>query len=548
MDHCTSPRSTSATADRWAERQGIIYADMAALQPTCSASRRPSRPPAGPAHRCRGARGCTTRSEAGPAGPSRQQPAGSSRRSIVRRSSASTSGSAVGPTGSGRRCWAARRWSWPSPISTTHPQARNANGRRRAGRGRAWSWLATPAADADDLVGDFNAAAGDPTYAPLRPARVPFARPRGKRRASPTHRRRRASRRRRMDTDGDPGCLDYIWVRGDVASIDCRARLGPARSRTRRCIPPITLASPPTSRRSLTGRARPFVGPGPTDVRRGPSHPPPRPPGRHAGHREHDPRLFLAAMAKPSCDGLEFDVRQSRDGVPVLIHDATLQRVQGRPEAVADLSAAELEASACRRWRPSSRRSRAGRSSTSSSRRSSADPCSRSSPAGADRTSPTRWSRRSTTRRSAGCAAWPAAGRCGSTRWTSRADDRPGRRARLRGDLCRVPRHRRAGRRPGAPGGPRGRRLDRHAPADERPDGRAGRRRRVRRGPGSRRLGGQRGTRMTTERADLVIVGAGIVGGWATPPSAATTSKAMWRSRQTACATSGCVKRIARRK
>jgi glycerophosphoryl diester phosphodiesterase len=49
-------------------------------------------------------------------------------------------------------------------------------------------------------------------------------------------------------------------------------------------------------------------------------------------------------MSKPACDGLEFDVRRSRDGMPVLIHDATLQRVQGRPEAVADLSAAELEA------------------------------------------------------------------------------------------------------------------------------------------------------------------------------------------------------------
>jgi glycerophosphoryl diester phosphodiesterase len=49
-------------------------------------------------------------------------------------------------------------------------------------------------------------------------------------------------------------------------------------------------------------------------------------------------------MAKPSCDGLEFDVHQSRDGVPVLIHDETLERVQGRPEAVADLTVAELEA------------------------------------------------------------------------------------------------------------------------------------------------------------------------------------------------------------
>ena len=25
-----------------------------------------------------------------------------------------------------------------------------------------------------------------------------------------------------MDTDGDPECLDYIWVRGEVRVVDCR--------------------------------------------------------------------------------------------------------------------------------------------------------------------------------------------------------------------------------------------------------------------------------------------------------------------------------------
>jgi glycerophosphoryl diester phosphodiesterase len=51
---------------------------------------------------------------------------------------------------------------------------------------------------------------------------------------------------------------------------------------------------------------------------------------------------MLAALSNPACDGLEFDVRFSRDGVPILLHDATLERVQGRPAAAADLSAAEL--------------------------------------------------------------------------------------------------------------------------------------------------------------------------------------------------------------
>ncbi len=52
---------------------------------------------------------------------------------------------------------------------------------------------------------------------------------------------------------------------------------------------------------------------------------------------------LLAALALAGCDGVEFDVRMSRDGIPVLLHDETLARVQGRPERVDDRSATELE-------------------------------------------------------------------------------------------------------------------------------------------------------------------------------------------------------------
>ena len=38
---------------------------------------------------------------------------------------------------------------------------------------------------------------------------------------------------------------------------------------------------------------------------------------------------FLAAIAVPGCDGLEFDVRASADGVPVVIHDETLSASRG---------------------------------------------------------------------------------------------------------------------------------------------------------------------------------------------------------------------------
>jgi glycerophosphoryl diester phosphodiesterase len=52
----------------------------------------------------------------------------------------------------------------------------------------------------------------------------------------------------------------------------------------------------------------------------------------------------MAALALPACDGLEFDVRSSSDNVPVLCHDATLERTHGRAERVDALTAAALEA------------------------------------------------------------------------------------------------------------------------------------------------------------------------------------------------------------
>jgi glycerophosphoryl diester phosphodiesterase len=51
-----------------------------------------------------------------------------------------------------------------------------------------------------------------------------------------------------------------------------------------------------------------------------------------------------AALASQACDGLEFDVRGSREGIPILLHDATLDRVQRRPGRPEDLSISELAA------------------------------------------------------------------------------------------------------------------------------------------------------------------------------------------------------------
>ena len=52
---------------------------------------------------------------------------------------------------------------------------------------------------------------------------------------------------------------------------------------------------------------------------------------------ENGLEAFRVALRNPACDGLEFDVRLSSDGIPVVCHDATLERVQGRPERVDEL-------------------------------------------------------------------------------------------------------------------------------------------------------------------------------------------------------------------
>jgi glycerophosphoryl diester phosphodiesterase len=66
----------------------------------------------------------------------------------------------------------------------------------------------------------------------------------------------------------------------------------------------------------------------------------------HRGDWRVAPENSLAAMEAairgPLCDGLEFDIRASADGVPVLLHDETLARVQKVPAACVTLTAAEL--------------------------------------------------------------------------------------------------------------------------------------------------------------------------------------------------------------
>lgn len=52
---------------------------------------------------------------------------------------------------------------------------------------------------------------------------------------------------------------------------------------------------------------------------------------------------LTAALAVPGCDGVEFDVRLARDGVPVVAHDDTLSRVFRRTGRLDAMTARELE-------------------------------------------------------------------------------------------------------------------------------------------------------------------------------------------------------------
>jgi glycerophosphoryl diester phosphodiesterase len=64
--------------------------------------------------------------------------------------------------------------------------------------------------------------------------------------------------------------------------------------------------------------------------------------GDHRRAPENTLAAFAAALAIPGVDGLELDVRASADRVAVVLHDATLTRVQGRRLCASRLTEAEL--------------------------------------------------------------------------------------------------------------------------------------------------------------------------------------------------------------
>ncbi len=93
---------------------------------------------------------------------------------------------------------------------------------RDAQAGAILDWLArAPATDATIAMGDFNADPREPTYARMEAAgfRSAYAEANG---AEPAVTWPSGLQAPAMDTDGDPDCLDYIWVRGAVRVVDAR--------------------------------------------------------------------------------------------------------------------------------------------------------------------------------------------------------------------------------------------------------------------------------------------------------------------------------------
>jgi endonuclease/exonuclease/phosphatase family metal-dependent hydrolase len=84
------------------------------------------------------------------------------------------------------------------------------------------AWLdAAPAATAQAVMGDFNADPGEPAYARMTAAgfRSAYAEANG---AEPSVTWPSGLQAPAMDTDGDPSCLDYVWLRGPARAITAR--------------------------------------------------------------------------------------------------------------------------------------------------------------------------------------------------------------------------------------------------------------------------------------------------------------------------------------
>ncbi|GIW16247.1 MAG: hypothetical protein KatS3mg063_2100 [Tepidiforma sp.] len=105
---------------------------------------------------------------------------------------------------------------WFGNTHLHHPP--DARAEREAQTERLRAWLdAAPQADAEVFVGDFNAPPGEPAYRAMEAGgfRSAYREVHG---AEPAVTWPSGIVAEGMDMDGDPACLDYIWLRGRAAA------------------------------------------------------------------------------------------------------------------------------------------------------------------------------------------------------------------------------------------------------------------------------------------------------------------------------------------
>jgi endonuclease/exonuclease/phosphatase family metal-dependent hydrolase len=206
-------------ADRWDERMPLLLADMAAIQPDLIGLQEVVYPLQ--QDRLLGAAG-EGRYEAHRAWAGRPEYGNAL---LVRQPLVATDAERLdlGATRSALRVHIALPGGARLVFVVTHLHHLPADEAIRAAQAEALlAWLdVSPAHDALVVVGDFNAAPHEPAYARMREAGLwsAYAVANGEEPAVTWPSGLIAPA---MDTDGEPGCLDYIWVRGAVRVVDSR--------------------------------------------------------------------------------------------------------------------------------------------------------------------------------------------------------------------------------------------------------------------------------------------------------------------------------------
>jgi len=206
-------------ADRWAERQGLVYADMAAIQPDVLGLQEVVY--VLQQDRLIGAAGEGT--YAAVRGWAGRPEYGNSllvRAPLVAEASERLD---LGLQRSAHRVRVVLPGGASAVVAVTHlHHPPDAAAERDEQAAALLAWLETsPRADVTILVGDFNAGPREPAYARIAGAgfRSSFLEANGH---EPAYTWPSGLQAEAMDTDGDPECLDYIWVRGEVRVVDCR--------------------------------------------------------------------------------------------------------------------------------------------------------------------------------------------------------------------------------------------------------------------------------------------------------------------------------------